>query len=89
LKKADNKIRFSQAISSPADRLFLMQINRFTSGKKVEGGILKYRVNEKSMSTISLKWTLENEAFFNILVSENLNPPLYLDKQHSKIIYFS
>jgi glycosyltransferase involved in cell wall biosynthesis len=69
-----NHLRFSSTIASPADRLFLMQINAVTKGKRVEGGRLKYRVNEESMSTLSLKWAVDNEIFYNILVSENLIP---------------
>jgi teichuronic acid biosynthesis glycosyltransferase TuaG len=70
-----HKIQFHPELSSPADRLFLMQVAAVTQGERVEGGHLKYRVREGSMSALTEKWLADNEKFYTLLKQLKLIPP--------------
>jgi glycosyltransferase involved in cell wall biosynthesis len=82
-------IRFSTRLSSTADRFFILQTSKHTTGKGIEEekGKLMYRVSEKSMSHhITPKLILDNVQFYKELENGNLMP--VTDRAKFKSGYF-
>lgn len=72
---SDNDLRFNPLLSSTADRFMLLQLNKVTKGKRVEGGKLMYRVSASGFSqTMSPKLIADNELFLEEVVKHNLVP---------------
>jgi glycosyltransferase involved in cell wall biosynthesis len=72
-----NTIKFNTALSSTADRFFILQVARYTKGKSLdtEKGKLLYRISENSMShKISPALLRDNEKFYHELCRQQLLP---------------
>jgi len=71
-----NNICFDKRLSSTADRLFLLELNKFTIGKFVENAPLYYRISENSMSNkFNKKLVDDNILYLRILKEKKLIPP--------------
>jgi hypothetical protein len=81
-------IRFTEELSSTADRFFLLQIDQVAKGATIPTGMLHYRITEGSMSNkISLKLIKDNENFLNLLKKYNLVPPQLSSRFFYRINY--
>jgi teichuronic acid biosynthesis glycosyltransferase TuaG len=71
-----NSIRFNLQLSSSADRYFLIELSRFSTGGKIsEGGHLLYRVHGKSMSNLLTQGLInDNYIFQNKVLQLNYIP---------------
>ena len=83
----DNNITFNQELSSTADRFFLLQLNKVTKGKRIDKGMLFYRISASGFSQkITLSLIDDNEKFFYALKKYSLMPTKNLSR--FKSLYF-
>ena len=72
-----NNIKFNTALSSTADRFFILQLAQVTKGKllETENGRMLYRINDQSMShKVSPALIRDNEKFYNEILKAGLLP---------------
>ena len=84
-----NKILFNDALSSSADRFFILEVSKVTRGKYISNdrGKLLYRFSDQSMSNkVTPGLIIDNEKFYYELKRKNLLPPG--KKQKFKSFYF-
>ena len=59
-----HQLQFNPELSSSADRFFLIEVSRFTTGGRIEGAYLFYRVHRNSMSnSLTLNLLRDNIRF--------------------------
>jgi glycosyltransferase involved in cell wall biosynthesis len=85
----DNNIKYNPALSSTADRFFILQMAAVSKGKLLEtdNGRMLYRINEQSMShKVSPALIRDNEKFYYEVLKAGLLP--VKRKLEFKAIYF-
>jgi len=85
----DNGIIFNPQLSSSADRFFILEVSKYTKGKKLmaPNARLLYRVTSQSMSNnITPRLIIDNEKFYYELKKKDLLPNG--KKQKFKSFYF-
>jgi teichuronic acid biosynthesis glycosyltransferase TuaG len=69
----DANVRYNEHLSSTADRYYMLDISRFTQGKLVKSGKLKYRISPNSMSAVlTPKFVDDNEKFVQEILNNNI-----------------
>jgi teichuronic acid biosynthesis glycosyltransferase TuaG len=85
----DHSIEFNRELSSTADRMFILELSKHTTGKNIQdekGGLL-YRLTPESMSNnVTSKLIQDNERFYYELKRRDLLPGK--GKQKFKSLYF-
>ncbi len=76
-----NNIMFNNKLSSTADRLFILELNKITEGTYVENSPLYYRVHNNSMSNKLTKRLVEDNILYYKILKEKDLIPQYLKKE--------